>query len=141
MRHIEIRELWLQKEVEEGKVLVDKLLGTENPVDLMTKILTGVGIEDRVKGMSLVMRDRYEGKTRSQNPQGIAETEGVNKILRTCECVIERYLDREREIEICCVILCEGELRMSGETKNASMSYHQLNGEELHLVRDIKKAP
>ena len=81
---------------------VHKVLGTENPADLMTKILTIGEIEDRLKGMSMVMRDRYEGKTRSQNPQGVAETEGMSKILQTCECVIERYLDREREIEICC---------------------------------------
>ena len=39
MRHIEIRDLWLQKEVREGKVKVVKVLGSENPADLMTKIL------------------------------------------------------------------------------------------------------
>jgi hypothetical protein len=51
MRHIEIRELWLQKEVKEGKVLVHKVLGTENPADLMIKILTIGEIEYRLKGM------------------------------------------------------------------------------------------
>ena len=40
MRHSEICDLWLQKEVEEGKVLAHKVLGTETPADLMTKILT-----------------------------------------------------------------------------------------------------
>ena len=38
MRHIEIRDLWLQNEVREGKVVVHKIPGTENPADLMTKI-------------------------------------------------------------------------------------------------------
>ena len=33
MRHLEIRDLWLQKEVGEGKVVVSKVLGTENPAD------------------------------------------------------------------------------------------------------------
>ena len=38
MRHLEIRDLWLQKEIREGRVVVHKVLGTENPADLMTKI-------------------------------------------------------------------------------------------------------
>ena len=38
MRHIEIRDLWLQKEVKEGKVIVHKIPGIEDPADLMTKI-------------------------------------------------------------------------------------------------------
>ena len=33
-----------------------KVLGTENPADLMTKILTIKEIEDRLKNMSIVMR-------------------------------------------------------------------------------------
>ena len=37
MRHLEIRDLWLQKEVGEGKVEVSKVRGEENPADLMTK--------------------------------------------------------------------------------------------------------
>ena len=42
MRHIEIRDLWLQKEVNEGKVTVSKVPGDDNPADLLTKVL-GVG--------------------------------------------------------------------------------------------------
>ena len=53
MRHIEIRDLWLQKEVLEGKVLVSKVLGTENPADLMTKLLSVKDILSRLEGMSL----------------------------------------------------------------------------------------
>ena len=40
MRHLEIMDLWLQKEVAIGKVKVFKTPGTENPADLMTKILS-----------------------------------------------------------------------------------------------------
>ena len=36
---LEIRDLWLQKKVRDGKVIVSKVLGTENPSDLGTKIL------------------------------------------------------------------------------------------------------
>ena len=53
MRHLEIRDLWLQKEVGEGKVVVSKVLGTENPADLMTKILGKKEIIERIEGMGL----------------------------------------------------------------------------------------
>ena len=56
MRHLEIRDLWLQKEIREGRVKVHKVLGTENPADLMTKILTIKEIEDRLRNMSIEMR-------------------------------------------------------------------------------------
>ena len=53
MRHIEIRDLWLQKEVLEGNVLVSKVLGTENPADLMTKLLGVQDIKSRLENMNL----------------------------------------------------------------------------------------
>ena len=53
MRHLEIRNLWLQKEVREGKVEVSKIPGKENPADLMTKILGIEEIKDRLKGMNI----------------------------------------------------------------------------------------
>ena len=43
MKNLEIRDLWLQKEVGDGKLNVSKVKG-ENPADLMTKIRDlGVG--------------------------------------------------------------------------------------------------
>eukprot|EP00973_Karenia_brevis_P026810 3699668-Karenia_brevis.AAC.1 len=45
MRHLEIRELWLQKEVADGKLLVEKVPGEDNPADLMTKILSSKEID------------------------------------------------------------------------------------------------
>ena len=53
MRHLEIRDLWLQKEVSDGKVIVSKVAGTENPADLMTKILGISDIDERLKSMNL----------------------------------------------------------------------------------------
>ena len=53
MKHLEIRDLWLQKEVKEGKVVVHKVLGTENPSDLGTKILNAAEITERLEGMNL----------------------------------------------------------------------------------------
>ena len=53
MKHLEIRDLWLQKEVREGRVVVRKVLGTENPSDLGTKILNTAEIVERLEGMNL----------------------------------------------------------------------------------------
>ena len=53
MRHLEIRDLWLQKEVREGRVEVSKIKGVENPADLMTKILGFGDVVERLKGMNI----------------------------------------------------------------------------------------
>ena len=55
MRHLEIRDLWLQKEVREGRVEVSKVLGTLNPSDLMTKVLSFSEVKDRLAGMGLLL--------------------------------------------------------------------------------------
>eukprot|EP00973_Karenia_brevis_P015925 2177891-Karenia_brevis.AAC.1 len=53
MRHLEIRDLWLQKEVYDGKLVVHKIPGEENPADLMTKILINKDIDSRLKSMNI----------------------------------------------------------------------------------------
>ena len=53
MRHIEVRNLWLQEEVAQGKVKVLKVHGEQNPSDLITKILSGKEIEFRLALMGL----------------------------------------------------------------------------------------
>eukprot|EP00973_Karenia_brevis_P094474 12422683-Karenia_brevis.AAC.1 len=53
MRHLEIRDLWLQKEVYDGKLVVEKIPGEENPADLMTKALTVKDIQSRLNSMNL----------------------------------------------------------------------------------------
>ena len=60
MRHLEIRDLWLQKEVREGKVEVSKVRGTENPADLMTKILNNEDVKIRIEGMNLRVEYRKD---------------------------------------------------------------------------------
>ena len=58
---MEIRDLWLQREVADGRLQVEKLLGVENPEDLMTKILTIREIHARLVKIGIVMEyyDRY----------------------------------------------------------------------------------
>ena len=53
MKHIEIRDLWLQEEVLKGQVEVMKVLGTENPADLMTKFLNVAEIRARLAYLNL----------------------------------------------------------------------------------------
>ena len=53
MRHLEIRDLWLQKEVSDGKVEVSKIRGDENPADLMTKMLKVSEIRDWLSWMNI----------------------------------------------------------------------------------------
>ena len=54
MRHLDIRDLWLQKEVADGKLEVSKVPGTENPADLMTKYLSGDCIKGHLRRLYLV---------------------------------------------------------------------------------------
>ena len=56
MRHLEIRDLWLQKEVAEGKVVVFKTPGLDNPADLMTKVLSAPDIQKKLGLMNIVWR-------------------------------------------------------------------------------------
>eukprot|EP00973_Karenia_brevis_P082867 11490210-Karenia_brevis.AAC.1 len=53
MRHLEIRDLWLQKEVCDGMLIVERVPGEGNPADLMTKVLGVKGIESRMSSMML----------------------------------------------------------------------------------------
>ena len=53
MRHLDLRNLWLQQEVSDGRVVVGKVLGTENPADLLTKFLGRQDIVDRLSRLSL----------------------------------------------------------------------------------------
>ena len=53
MRHLELRDLWLQREVGDGKVVVKKILGAENPADAMTKFLNVQLLQDRLRRLSI----------------------------------------------------------------------------------------
>ena len=49
MRHLQIRDLWIQKEVADGRLEILKIPGTQNPADLMTKPLSLGDISDRLR--------------------------------------------------------------------------------------------
>ena len=56
MRHLEIRDLCLQKEVREGRLIVSKVKGTENPADIGTQFLSVSEIVERLGFINI----RYE---------------------------------------------------------------------------------
>ena len=58
MRHLEIKDLWIQKEVGEGKVLVEKVRGDSNPADLMTKVLHIGEINLRLEKLNISIRGK-----------------------------------------------------------------------------------
>ena len=53
MRHLKIRDLWLQQEVLDKKVVVSKVAGEEKPADLMTKTLGMTDIASRLAHMNI----------------------------------------------------------------------------------------
>ena len=53
MRHLEIRDLWLQQDVLNKKVVLSKVAGDENPADLMTKILGLADTKSRLSNMNI----------------------------------------------------------------------------------------
>ena len=53
MRHLQLRDLWLQQEVGEGRVVVEKVPGIGNPADLMTKFLGRTEVAERLRMLHL----------------------------------------------------------------------------------------
>ena len=79
MKHLEIRDLWLQREVGLGKVFVNKVEGPRNPADLMTKYLKRWEIDLRLRLMGIrvtwskeCQADDAEMLTKEVNALGLA---------------------------------------------------------------------
>ena len=77
MRHLEIKDLWLQKEVRDGKVIVSKVRGDLNPADLMTKILRIKEIHQRLEGINI----RVEYSNGFQEDESQQATQGWMPVL------------------------------------------------------------
>ena len=55
MKHLEIHNLWLQRDVGMNWVIVHKVDGTQNPANIMTKYLKRWGIEVRLNLMGMTV--------------------------------------------------------------------------------------
>ena len=53
MRHLEIRDLWLQKQVRNGILLFRKRAGGKNPADLMTKALPLADLKRKLEEINI----------------------------------------------------------------------------------------
>ena len=64
MRDLQIRDLWIQKEVADGRITCLKIPGHENPADLMTKSLGMSDISSRLDclGIKLELLDGSSSK-------------------------------------------------------------------------------
>ena len=75
MRHVELRYLWVQEAVKRGRVRLEKVRGTDNPADHLTKgkaiwefreLLSGVGAEMRGRACE----GRLKGSRQSEEGLG-----------------------------------------------------------------------
>ena len=92
MRHIEVRDLWLQREVMKGQVKVVKIPGDDNPADLMTKFLNAETIGRRLEKMNLRRTSGNEVKKRTKEKM---ETQK----LKADKLVVGRWADVSEEDE------------------------------------------
>ena len=53
MRHLELRDLWLQREVGECKVVIHKVAGDRNPADVTTKFLSRSALQEKLGLLNL----------------------------------------------------------------------------------------
>ena len=70
MRLVQIRDLLLQREVREGKVLLMKIRGEDNPADLLTKIIQ---TKDIVRKLQMVNIEYVSEYFADQVTEGILE--------------------------------------------------------------------
>ena len=60
MKHLELRALWLQQEVNKGLIQIESVPGTENPADLFTKPLVGRRLRELSEWCGLEFRPEPE---------------------------------------------------------------------------------
>ena len=53
IRHLEVKELWIQEEICRGRLRVEKILGTENPANICTKFFGKQDLVDACWGMNV----------------------------------------------------------------------------------------
>ena len=58
MRHVEVKWLWLQQAVADGKVRLQKILGATNPADVCTKYQALKEIEQKLKAVNIFVEGR-----------------------------------------------------------------------------------
>ena len=65
IRHVEVKWLWLQRAVADGKVRLRKILGTTNPADVCTKYQSVSEVAHKLKGVNVVVKAGRPSESRS----------------------------------------------------------------------------
>ena len=68
IRHVEVKQLWLQQAVAEGRFKLSKILGTENPADVMTKYKTLPEFQRMLSAMNVDVVARARGREEKGDP-------------------------------------------------------------------------
>ena len=63
LRHVRVGLLWIQERIEDGDLAIEKVLGTNNPADLMTKKLTRSKIDQYMEICGQEFRDGRADKS------------------------------------------------------------------------------
>ena len=58
MRHIDVKDLWLQEAVCRGRIRMEKVSGKENPADIFTKFLNAQELTERCCRMNIEIASR-----------------------------------------------------------------------------------
>ena len=90
MRHMEVKWLWLQEEVRRGRVRVKKVLGTENPADLLTKYMKKDDIQDPAGRMNLEVR--WAEKKEAREVRGVRKGKRGPIYATLPTCIYVKYI-------------------------------------------------
>ena len=76
VRHIEVSQLWLQDKVNKGEIMVEKVDGTKNLADALTKHVDGEMYRVHVEGMGIEFKEgRHELAPKTTEEGGEEEWE------------------------------------------------------------------
>ena len=78
LRHVELRFLWLQDMVQEGRVKLQKVKGEENIADILTKPKTHIEMRPLLKilGGELILKDKGEQMQKKRDASLYRDTRG-----------------------------------------------------------------
>ena len=80
LRHVRVRQLWVQEKAESGELRYRQVKGTENPADLMTKALTGVEIQKYMTKINLQgMKGRADMSLEAQFEKVLQSAEAAKR--------------------------------------------------------------
>ena len=86
-KHIDIRALWIQQEVRSQRVVLHKLLTTDNSADALTKVVKDPELHEKlIKKLGVHLEETMEGEKRKQ-VSGPSLEEAAIRMLTLLSCV------------------------------------------------------